>query len=100
MFDTKPQAKSNKDKILDWNHRDDTIQLENTIFKALKKTGTLKKACFTLGSGAKDGNDFIGYNRGTGDLWYDANGNKAGGHVVFANIGKNKTIFHADFAII
>jgi Ca2+-binding RTX toxin-like protein len=100
VFDTKLNAKSNKDKILDWNTKDDTIRLENKIFTKLKKTGTLKKDYFVLGSKAKDKNDFIGYNKKTGDLWYDTNGSGKGGQVVFANIGKNKKIFHDDFVII
>jgi len=100
VFDTAPSSKSNKDKIMDWNYRNDTIKLENAVFKALKKTGGLNKAYFRLGSKALDKNDFVGYNKTTGDLWYDSNGSKAGGHVVFANIGKHKTIFHTDFVVI
>ncbi|WP_414471844.1 hypothetical protein [Microvirga sp. M2] len=38
--------------------------------------------------------------RQQGDLWYDANGNKAGGQVVFAHIGKNKAIAHNDFIVV
>jgi Ca2+-binding RTX toxin-like protein len=100
VFDTKLSSKLNKDKILDWSYKDDTIQLENAIFKSLKQTGTLNKASFVMGAKAKDGNDFIGYNKATGDLWYDTNGDKAGGQVVFAHIGKGKTIFHSDFVVI
>ncbi|MCG7394872.1 hypothetical protein MHY87_18385 [Microvirga sp. ACRRW] len=100
VFNTTPNSRTNKDTIKDWNYRDDTIHLENKIFKKLTKTGTLKKDYFVLGSAAKDGNDFIGYNKKTGDLWYDSNGSKAGGQVVFANIGKNKAIFHTDFVVI
>jgi Ca2+-binding RTX toxin-like protein len=99
-FTTKLSTKSNKDLIKDWNYKDDTIQLENKIFKALKKEGKLNKSFFIIGSGAKDANDFVGYNKATGELWYDANGSKAGGQVVFANIGKNKTLFHSDFVVI
>jgi Ca2+-binding RTX toxin-like protein len=100
VFNTKPHSLSNKDKILDWSYKDDTIQLENAIFKSLKQTGMLNKASFVIGSKAKDGNDFIGYNKATGDLWYDTNGDKAGGQVVFAHIGKGKTILHSDFDVI
>jgi len=100
VFNTKPSSKSNKDKILDWNKTNDTIQLENAVFKKLTKTGTLKKAYFTLGSKAKDSNDYVGYDKKTGDVWYDSNGSKAGGHVVFANIGKHKAIAYNDFVVI
>jgi len=100
VFNTALNAKTNKDKITDWDYRLDTIRLENAVFKALKKTGTLASKHFKLGAAAGDADDFIGYNGKTGDLWYDANGSKAGGQVVFANIGKNKAIFHTDFVVI
>ena len=100
VFTTAPSSSSNKDRILDWNYRDDTIKLENAVFKKLTKTGGLSKASFVIGAAAKDSNDFVGYNKATGDLWYDANGNKAGGQVAFANIGANKAITYNDFVVI
>jgi len=100
VFNTGLNSKSNKDKILDWNYRDDTIQLENAIFKKLTHTGVLNKAYFVVSAVAKDANDFVGYNSKTGDLWYDANGNAAGGQVAFANIGAHKTITSLDLYVI
>ncbi|MCG7392388.1 M10 family metallopeptidase C-terminal domain-containing protein [Microvirga sp. ACRRW] len=100
VFNTTPNAKKDKDLIKDWNYKDDTIRLENSIFKALKKTGTLNKAYFVTGSKAIDKNDFVGYNKTTGDLWYDSNGSGKGGQVVFGNIGKNKAFFHTDLVVI
>ncbi|HZH10733.1 MAG TPA: calcium-binding protein [Microvirga sp.] len=100
VFDTKLSSTVNKDRIMDWNGSYDTIQLENAIFRALTKAGTLNKSSFVNGAAAKDSNDFIGYNRMTGDVWYDANGSKAGGQVAFANIGKNKHIIYSDFVVI
>jgi len=100
VFNTALSTRTNKDKIMDWVAKDDTIRLENSIFKSLKKTGTLNKANFVIGTVAKDWNDFIGYSKSTGDLWYDSNGNKAGGKVIFANIGANKAIAHTDFLVI
>ncbi|HEU6443336.1 MAG TPA: hypothetical protein VFF38_13285 [Microvirga sp.] len=99
VFNTALNAGTSRVRILDWNHRDDTIRLENAVFKALKKTGTLASKHFKLGAAAGDADDFIGYNSRTGDLWYDPNGSKAGGQVVFANIGKNKQVFHTDFVV-
>lgn len=100
VFDTALNSRSNKDKIIGWNKTTDTICLENAIFKALKKTGTLSASFFTIASKALDANDYIGYNKVTGDLWYDSNGNKAGGQVIFANIGANKAILSTDFVVI
>ena len=64
------------------------------------KAGKLGKGSFVLGAKAKDKNDFVGYNKSTGDLWYDSNGSSKGGQVVFANIGRDKAIFHTDFVVI
>ena len=100
VFNTALNARTNKDRITDWDYRLDTIRLENAVFKALKKTGVLSSKHFKLGAAAGDADDFIGYNSQTGDLWYDPNGSKAGGQVVFANIGKNKQVFHTDFVVI
>ena len=100
MFNTGLSSRTNKDWTTDWNARYDTIRLENAVFKALTKTGTLSKSFFKLGAAAGDANDFVGYNKDTGDLWYDPNGNKAGGQVAFAYIGKNKAIAYNDFVVI
>ncbi|WP_205789766.1 cadherin domain-containing protein [Microvirga makkahensis] len=99
VFNTALHSRANKDRIMDWHKTYDTIRLENAVFKALKKTGTLNKKFFKLGAKAADADDFIGYNKASGDLWYDANGSRAGGQVVFANIGKNKAIAYNDFVV-
>lgn len=100
LFDTAPVKSGNKDKITDWSAKHDTIQLENAVFKALKKTGWLKKAYFVTAAKALDGNDYVGYDARTGNLWYDHNGSKAGGQTVFTHIGKHKLIAASDFLVI
>jgi Ca2+-binding RTX toxin-like protein len=100
VFDTAPAKSGNKDTITDWSAKHDTIQLENAVFKALKKTGGLSKSHFVKAAKALDGNDYIGYEATTGNLWYDHNGSKAGGQLVFANIGKDKSIASNDFLVI
>jgi Ca2+-binding RTX toxin-like protein len=98
VFDTAGHKTRNKDKILDWKYRDDTIRLDKDIFKKLPK-GALKSKYFTLGDKAKDANDYIGVNKKTGDVWYDPNGDKPGGQVIFAHIGAKKAIFASDFFV-
>jgi len=100
VFDKALSSTANKDRIMDWSAPADTIQLENAVFRKLTKTGTLSASFFKLGSKALDANDYIGYDRATGNLWYDANGNAAGGQVVFAHIGTNKAIAYNDFVVI
>lgn len=99
VFNTAPNSSTNKD-VIDFNVKDDTIWVENAIFTALKKTGTLKSSYFVLGAKAKDGNDYFGYDKKTGNFWYDPNGNKAGGLVVLADLGKNKLLTYHDIVVI
>ncbi|NIX78022.1 M10 family metallopeptidase C-terminal domain-containing protein, partial [Microvirga terricola] len=105
VFNTKLNAKTNVDKITDFNVKDDTIWLDNAIFRklgkgSLDKPGKLNKAFFAIGDKAKDGNDYLIYNKKTGELFYDADGNGAGQAVKFAQVQKNLALTAADFLII
>ena len=67
----------NIDGILDFSSTDDTIRLDNAIFKSLNKNGALRAGNYCAGANAtaRDGNDFILYNTANGALAYDADGN-------------------------
>ena len=101
LFNTVPNASSNRDSIADFNVAADTIGLENSIFTALGTTvGTLSASKFFKGAAAHDADDRIVYNSATGALIYDANGIAAGGAVQFAAVAKNLLLTNADFQII
>src|SRR6478736_8246192 len=85
VFDTKPGA-ANRDVVTDFNHVQDTFQLDNAVFTKLGHTGPLKAGFFHLGAAAADADDHIIYNKATGALIYDANGSAAGGAVQFATL--------------
>jgi Ca2+-binding RTX toxin-like protein len=99
-FDTAPNSSSNVDKITDFNGKVgttdtifDRIHLEITIFKAFAYTGALHASEFrenTTGN-AQDADDHIIYNTSTGQLYYDANGNAAGGKYLVANLWDSTT---------
>jgi serralysin len=74
VFKNALNAKTNVDTIKDFNVKDDTIRLENGIFKKLGKAGKLNPDFFTIGSKAQDGNDYLIYNKKNGYLSYDADG--------------------------
>jgi Ca2+-binding RTX toxin-like protein len=80
VFDAALAKKKNADKITDFNLKADTIWLDNKIFKALGKKGTLKKPAkldkdaFWTGSKAHDADDRLIYNNKNGKLYYDADG--------------------------
>ena len=83
----------------------DTIRLENAIFNKLvgANNTTLSAAQFFKGTAAHDLDDRIIYNSATGALFYDADGNKAGGvaAIQFATLTTHPTtVTNADFFII
>ncbi len=100
VFDTRPNKTTNVDTILGFSSQDDTIRLENAIFKGLKKTGTLSKSAFVLGTKAKDANDRILYDKKRGDVLYDADGTGKTAAVKIIKIIDKATLKHADFFVI
>ncbi|WP_275788733.1 beta strand repeat-containing protein [Pararhizobium gei] len=79
----------------------DTIALKNTIFSLLP-AGALSAANFVANASgtAGDGNDFIVYNTTTGGLFYDTNGNGAGGATQFATLSGSPSLTSSDFLIV
>jgi RTX calcium-binding nonapeptide repeat (4 copies) len=105
VFKTKLNKKTNVDKIADFKVVDDTIHLDNAIFKKLgkgseSKPGKLKKAFFAVATKAKDANDYVIYDKKKGVLFYDADGSGSGAATQFATIGKNLKMSIADFFVI
>ena len=70
------------------------------MFTALHTIGTLASAAFYIGPAAHDATDQIIYNKTTGALIYDANGNAAGGAVQFATLGTGLALTNADFVVV
>ncbi len=96
---------ANIDLITDFAPVNDTIKLENSIFKALITVGTLAADQFISGANvlaAVDSNDFLIYNTTSGKLFYDADGNGAGAAVQIALIGlsTHAALTNADFVVI
>ncbi|WP_349435606.1 calcium-binding protein [Pararhizobium sp. A13] len=102
FFNTKLNKFTNVDLIQDFNVVDDTIRLENAIFTEITGTRTLTSAQFYKSAAgvAHDGSDHIIYETDTGKLFYDSNGNAAGGSVHFATISTNLALTAADFFIV
>lgn len=88
------------DKIADFNVANDTIQLENGVFKALTTTGVLAADQFRVGVQASDANDFVIYNNTTGALLFDADGNGANVAVQIATVGTGLNMTNADIVVI
>ncbi|MCG7392417.1 calcium-binding protein [Microvirga sp. ACRRW] len=105
VFSSKP-TKTNIERITDYNVKDDTIWLENAVFKALGKKGTitspaaLKSGFFYSGSAAHDGDDHVIYNKKTGALYYDPDGIGGAAQVKIAALAKNLALTAKDFFLI
>jgi hypothetical protein len=106
VFDSKANKKTNLDKILDFKVADDSIWLDNKVFTKLGKSGSekkpaqLKKDFFTVGSKAKDKDDYVIYDKTKGVLYYDADGSGAGKQVEIATLSKKLAMTYKDFFVI
>ncbi|ANY79688.1 hypothetical protein BB934_16840 [Microvirga ossetica] len=98
--------KVNFDTVKDFNVKDDSLYLDNAIFKKLGKKGSeqnpvkLDKKFFTVGDKAKDKDDYVIYNKKTGVLSYDADGSGKGQAVEFALLTNKPTLKVDDFFVI
>jgi Ca2+-binding RTX toxin-like protein len=102
VFNSALSASTNVDTITDFRAVDDTIHLDNAYFAALTSTGVLAAGAFRVHPTglAQDSSDRIIYESDTGELYYDANGNAAGGGVLFAKLDPGLALTNADFVVI
>lgn len=102
LFNSALSAVTNVDTITDYNAPTDTIRLENSVFTAIVGTGSLSGWQFAKNTTglAADATDRIIYETDTGNLYYDSNGNAAGGSVHFATVGTNLAITAGDFFVV
>lgn len=106
VFDSKPNKKTNVDKVADFSVADDSIWLENKIFTKLGKKGSeaapaqLKKSFFTVGDKAKDKDDYIVYSKKTGKLYFDVDGSGSKAAVEIATLSKKLAMTNKDFFVI
>jgi len=104
IFDTKPNAKTNVDKITDFNVADDTIWLENKYFKAGSGTPSKPKQMaskyFYKGAKAHDANDRVIYDGKKGVLYYDPDGTGSAAQIKIATLSKKLKMTYKDFFVI
>ena len=104
VFDSK-LGKTNVDKITDFKVVDDTIWLDDAVFKNLGKgtvlkPGKLKKDFFAIADKAQDATDHILYDKAKGVLFYDDDGTGRHAAVQVATLKKNFKITEKDFFVI
>jgi Ca2+-binding RTX toxin-like protein len=97
-FDTKLNAKTNVDRIMDFNPTDDAIGLSKSVFSKIAR-GPLKEAAFYTGKKAHDKDDRIIYDKKTGNLYYDPDGTGSKAQIKFAVVVNKAALGYDDFAI-
>jgi Ca2+-binding RTX toxin-like protein len=103
VFNTYRSPTTNVDRILDFTNavgNNDYFALDDAFHGRLP-LGTLAANRFHVGASAHDLDDRIIYNRSTGDLFFDADGNKAGGlaAVKFAHLDNHAALTNVDFVV-
>lgn len=93
----------NVDSIVDFAAIDDTLRLENGIFTALTKTGTLAAGAFKdLGAAGAilDADDRILYDSRTGAVSYDADGSGSADALQFALLTSRPVLTFQDILVV
>ena len=104
IFATKPNKKTNVDRLSDFRRKDDDIWLDDAVFKGIGK-GTLaapkkmSKKAFWVGNKAHDPDDRIIFNKKTGSLYYDPDGDGGKAQILIAKLPK-KALAASDFFVI
>ena len=96
------------DQILDFNPLEDVFYLDNAIFTRLTSAGSLSTPTRIYsgnlvdgaGATAKDSNDFLIYDKSTGYVFYDADGNGPGAAIPFAQLPTGLDLVPGNFYVI
>jgi len=105
VFDTRPNARTNLDKVADFNLRDDAFHLDNAVFTKLgagsaARPVKFKADMFVKGTKAQDAEDRIVYDRKTGALYYDKDGTGSAAQVKIATLVNKANLKVDDFFVI
>jgi phospholipase/lecithinase/hemolysin len=97
---TTPLGSGNIDTLADYNARDDTILLDDAIFRGLP-TGTLASSAFRTGTAAADTTDRIIFDPVSHALYFDPDGLGGQGQLQIATVlGSNVNLTASDFVVI
>ena len=95
------------DRITDFNPAEDHIYLSDAIFTKLgsgswSSPRQLSSGSFVdeAGAVAHDSNDFVTYDRTTGNLSYDADGSGSGAPIIFAQLSTGLDLSNGHFFIV
>lgn len=100
FFDAKLNAKTNVDRVMDFDPNEDMISLSHHAFSKLKIARTLKADAFHVGKKAHDASDRIIYDKGTGALYYDPDGTGSAAQIKFAVLANRALLTYKDLSVI
>jgi Ca2+-binding RTX toxin-like protein len=100
LFDTPLDPVHNTDRVTDFKHGVDKIDLGRGVFTNLNASGALHAGMFHGGPGAQDADDRIIYNPANGWLIYDSNGSGPGHASHFATLALHLTLTSTDFEVL
>jgi Ca2+-binding RTX toxin-like protein len=100
VFDAALNPATNVDRITDFVHGLDRIDLSHAVFGAVNLPAALHAGMFFAGAHAHDPDDRIIYNPGNGWLSYDADGNHPGAAIHFATLAPHLALAAADFVVV
>ncbi|MGF9763257.1 calcium-binding protein [Microvirga sp. 0TCS3.31] len=90
----------NVDTIQGYAVADDTIHLQNSVYTKIGAPGALASKAFWSGKKAHDSSDRIIYDKGTGALYYDADGTGKAAQIKIGQLTKNLKMNAAEFFVI
>ena len=90
----------NVDTISGYVVADDVIHLQNSVYTKIGAPGVLASKAFWTGKKAHDSSDRIIYDKGTGALWYDADGTGKAAQIKIGQLTKNLKMDAAEFFVI
>ena len=83
-----------------WTDEKQMMESQRRKAAQLGANGTLSASAFRLGGFAQDADDRILYDPGSGNMFYDADGNGAGAAVWFAHVTPGLVLTQSDFVIV
>ena len=98
MFVFKEFQSTDNDEVTDFKHGTDMIGIDGVYLTAFS-SGKFTAGEFHLGTSAHDANDYLIYDRKTGNLYYDDDGNGHDKQHLLATFDHKPTISASDFSI-
>ncbi|MEP0324461.1 calcium-binding protein [Bauldia litoralis] len=98
VFNSTPYSEGNLDTVVDFKPNADFLHFSRTIFTSgFEAIGHMPQNIVKIGKRAKDEDDYFGYHKKKGIVWYDYNGSEEGGHTEVAQLDKGLDITYYHF---